>query len=146
MQENAISILNFADRISQLPLGVIGVAVGVVLLPELARSLKAGNFEDAQHLQNRSMEFALVLTVPAAVGMMVLPGPIVSLLYERGQFTALDTQMTASALAAFASGIPAYLLLKVFQPGFFAREDMRTPVWFSMISVGASFALTPRHV
>jgi len=142
MQENAISILNFADRISQLPLGVIGVAVGVVLLPELARSLKAGNFEDAQHLQNRSMEFALVLTVPAAVGMMVLPGPIVSLLYERGQFTALDTQMTASALAAFSSGLPAYVLLKVFQPAFFAREDMRTPMWYSMISVAANIALS----
>lgn len=142
MQENAISILNFADRISQLPLGVIGVAVGVVLLPELARSLKAGNFEDAQHLQNRSLEFALVLTVPAAVGMMVLPGPIVSLLYERGQFTALDTQMTASALAAFSSGLPAYVLLKVFQPAFFAREDMRTPMWYSMISVAVNIALS----
>lgn len=141
-QENAISLLNFADRISQLPLGVIGVAVGVVLLPELARSLKAKNYEDAEHLQNRSLEFALVLTLPAAVGMMVLPGPIVSLLYERGEFTALDTQLTAVALAAFASGIPAYVLLKVFQPGFFAREDMRTPMWFSMISVVANIALS----
>lgn len=142
MQENAISILNFADRISQLPLGVIGVAVGVVLLPELSRSLKAGNFADAQHLQNRSLEFALVLTVPAAVGMIVLPGPIVSLLYERGAFTALDTQMTASALAAFSTGLPAYVLLKVFQPAFFAREDMRTPMWFSMISVAVNIVLS----
>ncbi|GAA4526134.1 murein biosynthesis integral membrane protein MurJ [Chelativorans composti] len=142
LQENAISVLNFADRINQLPLGVIGVAVGVVLLPELSRSLKAGNFADAQHLQNRSLEFALVLTVPAAIGMVVLPGPIVSLLYERGSFSAADTAMTAAALAAFATGLPAYVLQKVFQPGFFAREDMRTPMWFSMISVAANIALS----
>jgi len=142
MQENAISVLNFADRINQLPLGVIGVAVGVVLLPELSRSLKAGNYDDAQHLQNRSLEFALVLTVPAAVGMVVLPGPIVSLLYERGEFSAADTLMTASALAAFATGLPAYVLQKVFQPGFFAREDMRTPMWFSMISVAVNIVLS----
>jgi len=146
-EDKAISLLNFADRINQLPLGVIGVAVGVVLLPELSRSLKAGDFADAQHLQNRSLEFALGLTLPAAIGLMVMPAPIVSLLYERGEFTALDTHMTAAALAAFASGLPAYVLIKVFQPGFFAREDMKTPMWFSLASVianiGLSLALFP---
>ncbi|WP_309082571.1 murein biosynthesis integral membrane protein MurJ [Chelativorans sp.] len=141
-QDKAISLLNFADRINQLPLGVIGVAVGVVLLPELARSLKAGNHADAQHLQNRSLEFALGLTLPAAVGLMVMPGPIVGLLYERGEFTALDTSMTAAALAAFASGLPAYVLIKVFQPGFFAREDMKSPMWFSLVSVAANIGLS----
>ena len=141
-EDKAISLLNFADRINQLPLGVIGVAVGVVLLPELSRSLKAGNFADAQHLQNRSLEFALGLTFPAAVGLMVMPGPIVGLLYERGEFTALDTQMTAAALAAFASGLPAYVLIKVFQPGYFAREDMKTPMWFSLASVIANIGLS----
>ena len=141
-EDKAISLLNFADRINQLPLGVIGVAVGVVLLPELSRSLKAGNDTDAQHLQNRSLEFALGLTLPAAVGLMVMPGPIVSLLYERGEFTALDTQMTAAALAAFASGLPAYVLIKVFQPGYFAREDMKTPMWFSLASVIANIGLS----
>lgn len=141
-QDQAIAILNFADRINQLPLGVIGIAVGVVLLPELARALKAGNQREAQHLQNRSLEFALGLTLPAAVGLMVLPGPIVSLLYERGAFTAHDTAMTASALAAFASGLPAYVLVKVFQPGFFAREDMRTPMWFSLVSVLLNIAVS----
>jgi putative peptidoglycan lipid II flippase len=141
-EDKAISLLNFADRINQLPLGVIGVAVGVVLLPELARALKAGNMTDAQHLQNRSLEFAFGLTLPAAVGLMVMPAPIVGLLYERGQFTALDTQMTAAALAAFASGLPAYVLIKVFQPGFFAREDMKTPMWFSLVTVVANIALS----
>jgi putative peptidoglycan lipid II flippase len=148
-QDGAISLLNFADRINQLPLGVIGTAVGVVLLPELARSLRAGDTRDALHLQNRSLEFALALTLPAAVGLMVLPGPIVNVLYERGEFTSLDTTMTAAALAAFAAGLPAYVLIKVFQPGFFAREDMRTPMWFAMatvvVNVGVSLALFPYY-
>ncbi|WP_048648295.1 murein biosynthesis integral membrane protein MurJ [Nitratireductor soli] len=141
-QDNAIGLLNFADRINQLPLGVIGIAVGVVLLPELARALKAGDFADAQHLQNRSLEFALGLTLPAAVGLMVMPAPIVAILYERGQFTAHDTALTAAALAAFASGLPAYVLAKVFQPGFFAREDMKTPMWFSLITVIVNVAVS----
>ncbi|EKF20079.1 murein biosynthesis integral membrane protein MurJ [Nitratireductor pacificus] len=148
-QDNAIGLLNFADRINQLPLGVIGIAVGVVLLPELSRALKAGDFVDAQHLQNRSLEFALGLTLPAAVGLMIMPAPIVAILYERGQFTAQDTALTAAALAAFASGLPAYVLTKVFQPGFFAREDMKTPMWFSLVTVivniAASLALFPLY-
>ena len=148
-QDGAISLLNFADRINQLPLGVIGTAVGVVLLPELARSLRAGDARDALHLQNRSLEFALALTLPAAVGLMVLPGPIVNVLYERGEFTGADTILTAAALAAFASGLPAYVLIKVFQPGFFAREDMRTPMWFALatvvVNIAASLALFPYY-
>jgi putative peptidoglycan lipid II flippase len=134
-QDGAIALLNYADRINQLPLGVIGIAVGVVLLPELARSLKAGDEADAQHLQNRSLEFALGLTFPAAVGLAVMPAPIVALLYERGAFTSETTALTAGALAAFAVGLPAYVLIKVFSPGFFAREDMNTPMWFSMVAV-----------
>ena len=139
-QDGAIALLNYADRINQLPLGVIGIAVGVVLLPELSRALKAGDEKDAQHLQNRSLEFALGLTFPAAVGLVVMPAPIVSLLYERGAFTAETTQLTAAALAAFATGLPAYVLIKVFSPGFFAREDMKTPMWFSMIAVAMNIA------
>ncbi len=139
-QDGAIALLNYADRINQLPLGVIGIAVGVVLLPELARALKAGDAADAQHLQNRSLEFALGLTFPAAVGLAVMPAPIVALLYERGAFTAETTALTAAALAAFAVGLPAYVLIKVFSPGFFAREDMKTPMWFSMIAVAVNIA------
>ena len=134
-QEGAIALLNYADRINQLPLGVIGIAVGVVLLPELARSLKAGDLEDAQHLQNRSLEFALGLTLPAAVGFMLFAGPLVNILYERGAFTAETTAMTAAALAAFATGLPAYVLIKVFSPAYFARLDMKSPMWFSAVAV-----------
>jgi putative peptidoglycan lipid II flippase len=134
-QDKAITFINLADRINQLPLGVIGIAIGVVLLPELARALKAGNIDDAQHLQNRSLEFSLGLSLPAAIGMMMIPGPIIALLYERGAFTAADTAMTASTLAAFAAGLPAFVLIKVFSPAFFAREDMKTPMYFSMVAV-----------
>jgi putative peptidoglycan lipid II flippase len=146
-QEGAIALLNYADRINQLPLGIIGIAVGVVLLPELARSLKAGDHEDAQHLQNRSLEFALGLTLPAAVGFMLFSGPLINIVYERGAFTPETTAMTASALSAFAIGLPAYVLIKVFSPAYFARLDMKSPMWFSIISVVVnvvgSFALFP---
>ncbi|QDZ02197.1 murein biosynthesis integral membrane protein MurJ [Nitratireductor mangrovi] len=148
-QDGAFGILNFADRINQLPLGVIGAAVGVVLLPELSRALKGGDAADVQHLQNRSLEFALALTLPAAIGLIMMPDLIVNLLYERGAFTALDTAMTAAALAAFAAGLPAYVLIKVFQPSFFAREDMKTPMWFAIatvvVNIAASLILFPTY-
>jgi putative peptidoglycan lipid II flippase len=134
-QEGAISILNYADRINQLPLGVIGIAIGVVLLPELSRTLKAGNLDDAQHLQNRSLEFGLGLTLPAAVGFMLFAGPLVNILYERGAFTPETTALTAAALSAFATGLPAYVLIKVFSPAYFARLDVRSPMWFSFAAV-----------
>lgn len=139
-QDGAIALLNYADRINQLPLGVIGIAIGVVLLPELSRALKAEDEEEVAHLQNRSLEFALGLTVPAAVGFMIIPGLIISLVYERGAFTAETTDLAAAALAAFAVGLPAYVLIKVFSPAFFAREDMKTPFWFSAIAVAINIA------
>jgi putative peptidoglycan lipid II flippase len=134
-QDGAIALLNYADRINQLPLGIIGIAIGVVLLPELARSLKAGNHDEAQHLQNRSLEFALGLTLPAAAGFMLFAAPLVNILYERGAFTPETTALTAAALAAFAAGLPAYVLIKVFSPAYFARLDMKSPMWFSMAAV-----------
>ena len=141
-QDGANALLNYADRLNQLPLGVIGIAVGVVLLPELSRALKAGDHEQAEKLQNRSLEFALALTLPAAIGFMVIPEDIVRLVYERGQFDPIATKNTALALAAFATGLPAYVMMKVFQPAFFAREDMRTPFLFSVIMVATNVALS----
>jgi len=141
-QDGANALLNYADRLNQLPLGVIGIAVGVVLLPELSRALKAGNHKQAENLQNRSLEFSLALTLPAAIGFMVIPEDIVRLVYERGQFDPVATKNTALALAAFATGLPAYVMIKVFQPAFFAREDMRTPFWFSVIMVATNVVLS----
>lgn len=141
-QDGAFSLLNYADRINQLPLGVIGIAIGVVLLPELSRALKANDTGEANHLQNRSLEFALGLTLPAAVGFMMMPDALVNIVYERGEFSAETTRLTAQALAAFASGLPAYVLIKVFQPAYFAREDMKTPLWFSTVAVVVNVALS----
>jgi putative peptidoglycan lipid II flippase len=147
-QAGAIAVINYADRLNQLPLGVIGIAIGVVLLPELSRALRAGDAREAQHLQNRSLEFGLAITVPAAVGLALLPEPIIALVFERGAFTRETTLLTSSVLAAFALGLPAFVLTKIFTPAFYAREDMRTPLWASIISVvlniAGSLILFPR--
>lgn len=135
LQAGAVSYLYYADRLYQLPLGIVGVAVGVVLLPDLARRLRSGDHAAAMDSQNRSLEFALLLTLPAAVGLAVAAEPIVSVLYERGAFNAGDTRATAAALAAFAAGLPAFVLIKVFQPAFFAREDTRTPMHFAAVNM-----------
>lgn len=143
-QDGAIALLSYADRLYQLPLGIIGIAIGVVLLPELSRALRAKDETEALSLQNRSIEFALALTVPAAVALAIMPAPIIAVVFERGAFTAETTALTAAALAAFAWGLPSFVLIKVFQPAYFAREDMRTPMWFSLISlvVNAGFSIT----
>ncbi|MCO5063721.1 MAG: murein biosynthesis integral membrane protein MurJ [Rhizobiaceae bacterium] len=139
---SAVSSLAYADRIYQLPLGVVGIAVAIVLLPELSRALKAGNRLEADNLQNRSVEFTLFLTLPAAAALVVISEPIVRVLYERGQFAATNSTPTVSAiLAIFGLGLPAFVLIKAFTPGFFAREDTRTPMIFAAISVGVNLAL-----
>ena len=145
LQAGAVSFLYYADRLYQLPLGIVGIAIGVVLLPELSRKLRAGDMAAVHESQNRSLEFALMLTLPAAIGLGIAAQPIISVLFERGAFTASDTTATAWALVAFSVGLPAFVLIKVFQPAFFAREDTRTPMWFAGISmivnVVASLAL-----
>jgi putative peptidoglycan lipid II flippase len=137
----AISVLQYADRVYQLPLGVVGVAVGVVLLPELARALKAQHFREAATLQNRSAEFALFMTLPAAAALWVMSPEIVNVLYQRGAFLPETTSKVAGALAIFGLGLPAFVLIKAFTPGFFAREDTRTPMKFAAISVAINTAL-----
>jgi putative peptidoglycan lipid II flippase len=131
LQAGAVSYLYYADRLYQLPLGIVGVAIGVVLLPDLARKLRAGDHAAAADSQNRSLEFALLLTLPAAVALAVAATPIIRVLFERGAFTPTDTLATAAALAAFAAGLPSFVLIKVFQPAFFAREDTATPMRFA---------------
>jgi putative peptidoglycan lipid II flippase len=140
LQAGAVSYLYYADRLYQLPLGIVGVAVGVVLLPDIARRLRAGDEAAVMDSQNRSFEFALMLTLPAAVALAVAAEPIVRVLFERGAFKASDTEATALALSAFAWGLPAFVLQKVFQPGFFAREDTKTPMRYAMINMAVNTA------
>lgn len=134
-KEGAIAALQYADRIYQLPLGVVGVAVGVVLLPELARALKGGHMREAANLQNRSIEFVLFLTLPAAAALWVLSDEIIRVLYERGAFTEQNTAVVASILAIYGLGLPGFVLIKALQPAFYAREDTKTPMRFTGISV-----------
>ena len=140
-KDGAISVLQYADRVYQLPLGVVGIAVGVVLLPELARALKGGKLVEAGSIQNRSVEFSLFLTLPAAAALLVMSEPIVRVLYERGAFSVDTTATVAGTLAIFGLGLPAFVLIKCFTPGFFAREDTKTPMRFAGVSVAVNTGL-----
>jgi len=140
--DNAISVLSYADRLYQLPLGIIGIAIGTVLLPELSRHLKGGRDVEARASQDQALFVAMLLTMPAAVALVALAEPIVRVLFERGAFDALATTQTAEALIAFSIGLPAYVLIRVLQPGFFAREDTLTPTIFAGISVVANIAIS----
>jgi len=137
-EPGAVSQLYYADRLYELPLAIVGIAIGVVLLPDVARQLRAGNHAAVQDSQNRSLEFAMLLTVPAAVALAVVPTPIVRVLFERGAFTAADTANTAAVLAVFALGLPAFVMIKVFSPAYFAREDTRTPMRYAAVSLTAN--------
>ena len=141
-QDGAVSTLYYADRINQLPLAVIGVAVGVALLPLLARQLKAGDETGALASLNRATEFTLLLTLPATVALVVIPGPIVTVLFEHGRFGPEESRATAAALAAFAAGLPAYVMVKVLLPGFYAREDIATPVRIAVVALLANSVLS----
>jgi putative peptidoglycan lipid II flippase len=134
----AVSYLYYADRLNQLPLGVIGIAVGTALLPLLSRQIRAGESDAALASQNRALELALLLTLPCAVGLAVLSLPIMQVLFERGAFSAADAQATAHVLAAYALGLPAYVLVKVLVPGFFARKDTKTPVKIAVVCLVAN--------
>ena len=137
-QDGAIAIINYADRLMQLPLGVIGIAIGVVLLPELSRALKAEKKAEVMALQNKSLEFTLLLTLPSAVGLGLLAKPIVVLLFERGAFDRAATDVTSAVLAIFVIGLPAFVISKVFTPSYYVRENMRWPMWCSAASVAAN--------
>lgn len=136
----AVSFLYYADRLFQLPLGIIGVAIGVVLLPTLSRKLRAGDTQGALDSQNRALELALFLTLPAALAMIVIGRPIIQAVYEHGEFNHQATLNVVPALAAFAVGLPAFTITKIFQPGFFAREDTATPMRFAMVAVVVNIA------
>lgn len=133
--DGAVAWLSYADRLYQLPLGVVGIAVGIVLLPELSKKLAGGDHEGGNYTFNRATEAAMALTIPATVALITLAFPIVSILFERGAFTQSDTLHTSQALIIYAFGLPAFVLQKVYQPIYFARENTRTPFNFALVSM-----------
>ncbi|MBC6438968.1 MAG: murein biosynthesis integral membrane protein MurJ [Rhodospirillales bacterium] len=137
----AISYLYYADRVNQLPLGVIGIAVGTVLLPLLSRQIEAGDGAGANESQSRAVELVMVFCLPAAVALTVIAEPVIAVLFERGAFDAVDTANSAAALVAFAIGLPAYVLIKVFAPVFFARKDTKTPVKTAIVGLLSNLAI-----
>jgi len=142
LQDRVVSWLYYADRIFQLPLGLIGVAVGVVLLPDLSHKLRTGDHKAVIDSENRALEFSLLLTVPAAVALFIASWPIMRVLFERGAFTTVDAHATAGMLSALAIGLPAYVLVKALQPSFFAREDTKTPMIYAGIAMTANAVLS----
>jgi putative peptidoglycan lipid II flippase len=139
--EGAVAWLSYADRLYQLPLGVVGIAIGTVLLPDLSRRLRAGDEAGGQASFSRSTEFALMLTLPAAVALVVIAQPLCDVLFERGAFGPQDTANTAMALAAYGLGLPAFVFQKVLQPIFYAREDTRRPFNYAVTSMIANAAI-----
>ncbi|EAQ05090.1 putative virulence factor, MviN [Pseudooceanicola batsensis HTCC2597] len=139
--EGSIQYLNLADRLYQLPLGVVAIAIGVVLLPDLSRRLRAGDEAGGRHGFNRAAEFALFLTLPCAVALVVIPEPLISTLFQRGAFTPEDARATALAVAVYGLGLPAFVLQKVLQPLFYAREDTRAPFRYALVAMGVNAVL-----
>ncbi|MDQ2878510.1 MAG: murein biosynthesis integral membrane protein MurJ [Pseudomonadota bacterium] len=141
LDHGSVTYIYMADRVNQLPLGLIGIGLGTVLLPLISRQLAAGEGAAAMETQNRGLELALLLTLPATVALVLCGGPIVAALFEHGKFGAQATYFTAQALAAFSIGLPSYILVKVLTPGYYARADTRTPVRYATISMAVNLAL-----
>lgn len=141
LPKGAFSYLKYADRFNQLPLSIIGTAISTALLPLMARQLREKNFEGARESQNRAIEFTLFFILPATVGIVFLATPLIEVFYMHGKFTQDNVIPTSQTLMVLASGLPAYVLVKVFNTSFFSRGDTRTPVITALISVFINFAL-----
>jgi len=129
----AVSWFNYADRLNQLPLGVIGAAIGTAILPQVSRHVDIGEADKAAKVQGQAAELAMLLCLPAALALAVSALPLVSAIFEAGKFTASDAQNTALTLSLIALGLPAYVLVKVLTPGFYARRDTATPVKVAIV-------------
>jgi putative peptidoglycan lipid II flippase len=129
----AVSWFNYADRLNQLPLGVIGAAIGTAILPQVSRHVDIGEADKAAKVQGQAAELALLLCLPAALALAASALPLVSAIFEAGRFTASDARNTALTLSLIALGLPAYVLVKVLTPGFYARRDTATPVKVAIV-------------
>lgn len=137
----AVSILSYADRIYQFPLSIIGVTFCTILLPELSKIYKTNDMELAFKIQNKAIKGSILLSLPAMIGIIILSHPIIHIIYERGAFTAEDTTKTATAISAFALGLPAFVLAKILTPIFYANHDTKTPLKITIYSLAANTIL-----
>lgn len=132
---SGVSYLYYSDRLVQFPMAIIGTAMGTALLPLLSRQFKLGNVAEAIQSQNKGLVFSMLFTIPSAFALATISVPLIDLMFARGQFSASDVTATANALTAYAIGLPAFVLIKVFTPGFFANGDTKTPVKIAIASI-----------
>ncbi|MEM6603442.1 MAG: murein biosynthesis integral membrane protein MurJ [Pseudomonadota bacterium] len=146
-QSGAMSYLYYADRIYQLPLGVVGVTLGIVLLPTLVKHLEQNQTNQAQNLMARTTEFAAFLTLPASFALIMIPYDVTALLFEYGAFSANDTLHVGRTLVIYGIGLPAFILIKLYAPGYYAKHNTKTPMIYAGYSMGTNiflgFALFP---
>src|SRR6476469_6968369 len=138
LDPGSISYIYYADRLNQLPLGLIGIGLGTILLPTVSRQLSQKRDQAAMDTQNRGVELALFLTLPATIAFVFASEPIIRGLFQHGHFTAVDSMRCSWALSAFSIGLPSYVLVKVLTPGYYARHDPKTPVRYAVQSVGVN--------
>lgn len=149
LPQGSLTLLKMADRLNQMPLGIFGIALGTAILPMLARHIQTGNEREAQRLQANAVEVGTLLTLPAAVALAICAPAFVTAFFVGGKMTADSGAIMANIVVALVCGLPAYVLVKVFQPAFFSREDTRTPVWVAAgvlaVNIALNFYVVPRY-
>lgn len=149
LPQGSLTLLKLADRLNQMPLGIFGIALGTAILPMLARHIQSDNRSEAQRLQANAVEIATLLTLPCAAALSICAGAFTGGIFEGGRMTIADTRLMGEIVVALVCGLPAYVLIKVFQPAFFSREDTRTPVFVAAgalaINIALNFYVVPRY-
>ncbi|MBX7501569.1 murein biosynthesis integral membrane protein MurJ [Qipengyuania sp. YG27] len=149
LPQGSLTLLKLADRLNQMPLGVFGIALGTAILPMLARHIQADNKSEAQRLQANAVEIAMLLCLPCAVALSICAEAFTAGIFQGGKMTPADTEIMGNIVVALVCGLPAYVLVKVFQPAFFSREDTRTPVFVAagalLINIALNFYVVPRY-
>jgi len=141
LPQGSLTLLKLADRLNQMPLGIVGIALGTAILPMLSRHIHSGDAREAQRLQSQAFELATLLTLPAAAALAVCAPAFVTAFFVGGKFTLADGAIMAQIVVALVAGLPAYVIVKILNPGFFAREDTRTPVWTALAALLVNIAI-----
>ncbi len=141
LPQGSLTLLKLADRLNQMPLGIVGIALGTAILPMLSRHIHSGEVAEAQRLQSQAFEMATLLTLPAAAALAVCAPAFTAAFFVGGKFTAADGTIMAHIVVALVAGLPSYVIVKILNPGFFAREDTRTPVWTAFAALVFNIAL-----
>jgi putative peptidoglycan lipid II flippase len=135
LPQGSLTLLKMADRLNQMPLGIVGIALGTAILPMLSRHIHVGDQKEAQRLQSNAFEIATLLTLPSAAALAIGASAFCTAFFVGGKFTPADGAIMSHIVVALVAGLPAYVIVKILNPGFFARSDTKTPVWTALISL-----------